>query len=49
MALDTPSGGDKQIEDAQAYISGVLEDWIKCYVKAPEPEGAQYQGYLDTY
>lgn len=26
MALDTPSGGDAEIEAAQTYISGVLED-----------------------
>lgn len=49
MALDTPSGGDTEIEAKQEYISGVLEDWIKCYVLAPEPEGNQYSGYLDTY
>lgn len=51
MALDTPSGGDAEIEAAQAKISEVLEDWIDSYVNAPEPDlpGVQYPGYFDTY
>lgn len=51
MALDTPSGGDQDIEAAQAKIKQKLEEWIPIYQWAPDQSDApnQYAGYFDTY
>ncbi|MDO5328947.1 MAG: glycoside hydrolase family 127 protein [Coriobacteriia bacterium] len=51
MALDTPTGGDAEIEAAQATIKAKLEEWIPYYIDAPEKEDGtnRYKGYFDTY
>lgn len=51
MALDTPSDGDKQIEEAQAKIKSKLEEWIPYYQWAPEQFDSKnhYKGYFDSY